>query len=77
MNDPFNALREAGERFNQYLHESIDCPQCGLPASEFREGLCIDCCESNQSALDQHNAEVDRWNGMTDAERDSAIRSSC
>lgn len=76
MNDPFKALREAGERFDTYLGECVDCPQCGTPASDFREGVCVGCCESNQAELDRHNAQIDRWRGMSSAELEAAIRSS-
>jgi hypothetical protein len=39
-----------------------------------REGVCEECREANQSALDRHNAEFDRWEAMADAEREDAIK---
>lgn len=54
--------------------ERYDCPQCGEATPELREGYCRECCESNQSELDRHNVEYDRWQAMTDAERDAAIK---
>lgn len=62
------------------LHASVDyegferCPQCGEATPELREGYCRECCDNNQAALDRHNAECDRWQAMTDAERDAAIK---
>jgi len=53
--------------------DSYDCPQCGEPTPELHEGYCEDCCIENQRCLDQHNAEYDRWQRMTDAQRDAAI----
>lgn len=50
------------------------CSQCGEGCLEFREGYCVDCCEQNQRELDLHNASYDRWNAMTTAEREDAIR---
>ena len=51
-----------------------DCPQCGEPTQELHEGYCAECCSDNQRRLDQHNAEHDRWQRMTDAQRDAAIK---
>jgi hypothetical protein len=50
------------------------CPQCGEDTETLREGCCEECREANQAALDRHNAEFDRWQSMTDAEREDAIR---
>lgn len=54
------------------------CPQCGSDASrdELRqnEGYCERCCRENQQALDDHNAMQSRWDRMSDAEKDAAIR---
>lgn len=50
------------------------CPQCGEPAERLCEGYCEPCSEANQAALDLHNIEHDRWQAMTDRQRDHAIR---
>ena len=50
------------------------CPQCGDDTPELHEGYCEDCCRDNQAALDRHNMEYDRWQRMTDAQRDAAIK---
>lgn len=50
------------------------CPQCGDDTPELHEGYCEECCRENQRALDQHNADYDRWQRMTDAQRDAAIK---
>lgn len=50
------------------------CPQCGDDTLELHEGYCEECCCANQRALDQHNAEYNRWQRMTDAQRDAAIK---
>lgn len=52
------------------------CPQCGDDTLELHEGYCEECCCANQRALDQHNAEYNRWQRMTDAQRDAAIKFS-
>lgn len=50
-----------------------DCPQCGEATETLHEGYCAECCTENQRALDLHNAEYDRWQSMTDNQRQSAI----
>lgn len=51
-----------------------DCPQCGEATERMHEGYCEPCCQENQAALDLHNATYDRWQSMTNAERDDEIR---
>ena len=58
---------------NSGLRE-YDCPQCGCQTFALYEGYCHQCRDDNQRALDQHNAEHDRWQAMTDSQRDEAIR---
>lgn len=53
---------------------SYDCPQCGFETEEFYEGYCEECWQENQAALDQHNAQYDHWQALTDQERDAAIK---
>jgi NMD protein affecting ribosome stability and mRNA decay len=50
------------------------CPQCGDPTEQLHEGYCEDCCTENQAALDQHNAEFDRWERLSRSERETEIR---
>lgn len=50
------------------------CPQCGSATDKLHEGYCEPCCNENQSALDLHNAQYDRWKKMTDIEREREIR---
>lgn len=50
-----------------------DCPQCGEPTPQLHEGYCRECRDDNQAALDRHNAEYDRWQSMTDEQRELAI----
>lgn len=56
----------------------FDCPQCGEPTERLHDGYCAECCAEccaeNQRALDLHNAEVDHWHSLSDAERGDAIR---
>jgi hypothetical protein len=51
------------------------CPQCleDSTADELRrnEGYCRLCCRQNRQELDQHNAEFDRWDRMSDAQREA------
>ena len=50
------------------------CSQCGRDCAEFREGVCVDCCTENQRRLDDHNAEYDHWQSLSDAQRAAAIK---
>ena len=50
------------------------CPQCGNETQELYEGYCEDCRNQNQSELNEHNAQFDFWEGLTDAERDIYIK---
>ncbi len=50
------------------------CPQCGEPTPDLHEGYCEPCRDANQNALDLHNAEHDRWQGMTDKQRTDEIK---
>lgn len=59
---------------NTMASQTYDCPQCGLPSSDFAEGVCCHCLEINQAELDEHNAQFDHWSGMSVAERDAAIK---
>lgn len=52
----------------------IHCPQCGEASDFFREGVCLDCHNENQTWLDLHNASFDRWEGLSDHQRDVEIR---
>lgn len=54
--------------------DRFDCPQCGEPTETLHEGYCEECRDERQAALDLHNAQYDRWQRMTDAERDREIR---
>lgn len=55
---------------------SYDCPQCGEPTEDLHEGYCAECCKENQRLLDHYNASFDRWEAMTDAQRDAEIRTA-
>lgn len=50
------------------------CRQCGEPAAEFREGVCVSCADRNQDALDTHNCQSDFWSGLSDRQRGTLIR---
>lgn len=52
------------------------CDQCGMDAIDFLEGVCADCCKENQRRLDDHNAQHDLWEKLSDSERDTIIRNS-
>lgn len=56
------------------MTETMVCPACGLDADEFAEGVCVPCRDERQAALDLHNAEHDRWERLTPAQRDAEIR---
>lgn len=50
-----------------------DCPQCGSLEANFLEGICVDCWKENQVRLDAHNFNFDRWENLTDKQRDDEI----
>ncbi len=50
------------------------CPQCGNDTDALPEGVCPECLQANQTALDLHLTEYDRWDRMTDKQREDAIR---
>jgi hypothetical protein len=54
----------------------VICYGCGedYEADTFIEGWCSDCFEARQAELDWHNAQYNAWKGMTDAQRDKAIK---
>ena len=56
------------------MSDLLSCPQCGEMTEFFHEGYCEACCSENQAALDQHNAAFDRWQSLSDAEREAEIR---
>ncbi len=53
----------------------IPCNQCGFetPKDDFSEGVCVDCCEANQKALDVHNWFYDEWEKLSDKDRETRI----
>lgn len=51
----------------------INCPQCGEVTDQLFEGYCCYCSEQNQSELDNHNAQFDRWESLTDNQRQHEI----
>lgn len=57
-----------------YVAIDLNCPQCGEPTPSLYEGYCAECCAENQRSLDAHNAGFDRWERMTDAQRDADIK---
>lgn len=50
------------------------CPRCGNETANICEGVCAPCWEDVQQELDLHIEEYDRWNRMSDHQRDVAIR---
>lgn len=55
------------------------CPQCGElieNLSELTDGVCQDCRDTNQEALDDHNFQHDRWERLSSTERDAEIKRS-
>ena len=54
----------------------LNCPQCGheTPEDQFQEGYCIHCYADNQRALDEHNAQYDWWNSLSDYDRQQHIK---
>lgn len=53
---------------------NFSCPKCGYGTPELYEGYCKDCRDERQRVLDQHNAQYDSWQKMTDAQREVAIK---
>jgi len=52
------------------------CSQCGEETNVFVDGYCTDCQKENQKNLDDFNFNYDRWQSMSDAERDAAIKNA-
>ena len=52
----------------------LHCPQCGLETETFHEGYCQECCAENQRCLDEHNMSYDRWQRLSNEERDEEVR---
>lgn len=52
----------------------VRCPQCGSLTPELHEGCCHPCLARNQVELDFHNAEFDRWEKLTSAQREAEIK---
>ena len=50
------------------------CPQCGEDTETLDEGYCPECSQNNRDTLALHHAQYDRWNRMTDKQRDDEIR---
>lgn len=53
---------------------AFTCPQCGFDTETLREGCCEDCRQDNQLRLDEHNAQYDRWQRLSDEQRSAEIR---
>jgi len=60
--------------FNKKYPKKVECPQCGSDVMELREGVCMDCCKENQRRLDEHNRQFDRWESLSDKQRDDEIQ---
>jgi hypothetical protein len=60
--------------FTKKYPKKVECPQCGADVMELREGVCMDCCKENQRRLDEHNEQFDRWQSLTDKQRDDEIQ---
>ena len=52
------------------------CTQCGQDTEEFKEGVCVECCDQNQLELDRHNAQHDAWLKMSEGEKVTAIKAA-
>jgi predicted amidophosphoribosyltransferase len=63
---------------SEMLSDDWCCLQCGEPVEpeDMDEGVCEQCCEENQRALDLHHATYDRWEKLTDQERAREIRAA-
>lgn len=56
---------------------SSTCPQCGEDADQLCEGYCAECHEENYYRIMLHHAAQERWDRMTDAQKDREIRDAC
>jgi len=50
------------------------CTQCGEETEIFYEGYCRACSDMNQAELDDHNHNYDRWQRLSDSQKDSEIK---
>jgi len=71
MEPPRHRRRPAGEGEGV---STLHCPACGHETERLHEGYCEPCLDDRQRALDEHNARFDMWRGMTDQEREQAIK---
>jgi len=50
------------------------CSSCGNGKPEFSEGVCVRCSQAAQIEIEQHYREYDKWAGMSDKQREDAIK---
>lgn len=50
------------------------CPQCGESTETLNEGCCEECRCQNQRRLNAHNISFDRWESLSDQEREQEIK---
>lgn len=51
----------------------MNCPQCGGITLTLHEGVCEECRQDNQSRIDVHFQEFERWRKMTNRQREDEI----
>ena len=52
----------------------FNCPQCSYETETLNEGYCEDCRQNNQNSLDLHNTEYDKWQKLSDNQRQERIK---
>lgn len=52
----------------------FNCPQCSYETETLNEGYCEDCRQNNQNSLDLHNSGFDRWEKLTNFQKDQEIK---
>lgn len=50
------------------------CSSCGNGKPEFSEGVCVACSQSAQLEIQEHYRQFEYWAGLTDKQREDAIK---
>lgn len=53
------------------------CSDCGEDCEQFKEGICLDCWERNQSEINESQARMEYWKKLTPKQKDNAIKIAC
>lgn len=52
------------------------CPQCGEDTERLHEGYCQECHDDRQARLHDHNFRFNRWQKLSEKQRDAEIKAA-